>query len=61
MKETTKDLAPAESNRREYEKPRLRVIRLVAEEVLALGCKSSSIRAAGQPQCFNVPCSDNGS
>jgi hypothetical protein len=29
-----------ENNKRDYEKPRLRIIELAAEEVLAAGCKT---------------------
>ncbi len=39
--------------RRPYVKPRIRVIELVAEEVLTLGCKNSQGASAklGNPEC----------
>lgn len=46
-----------------YEKPAIRTIELVADEVLASGCKTlTSIAAGSQPQCgHNVGCSLVGS
>jgi hypothetical protein len=50
--------------KRAYEKPKLRTIELVAEEVLAIGCKinGSADVNVGQPSCgIGVPCNQNGS
>ncbi|MFZ5905900.1 MAG: hypothetical protein ACOYVJ_00645 [Nitrospirota bacterium] len=46
-----------------YEKPRLRVIDLTAEEVLAVGCKTtSSGNAPGKPPpCMRAGCAKLGS
>lgn len=46
-----------------YEKPRLRTIDLIAEEVLAAGCKTSSGFAPGgaPPPCASHRCAKNGS
>lgn len=45
--------------KREYEKPRLRVIELAAEEVMGIGCKISSGAPGVQPTgvCGNPVCS----
>ena len=48
-------------DRQPYEKPRLRTIELVAEEVLAVGCKNASIPAFGNPVCMVTPCTLDGS
>ena len=42
--------------RRPYEKPRLRVIDLAAQEVLGIGCKLASVAGPGGP-CDISPCS----
>lgn len=45
-----------------YEKPRLRVIELAAEEVLAAGCKQvSGGTAFGASPCIAGPCAGSGS
>jgi hypothetical protein len=44
-----------------YEKPRLRSIELAAEEVLAVGCKTTNQSAVGKPTCNSRPCSQRGS
>jgi len=46
---------------RSYEKPRLRVIELVADEVMAVGCKTVGQPAPGRirPPCN--PCGQRGS
>jgi len=46
-----------------YERPRLRVIELAAEEVLAKGCKTFSSTAPGQiaPPCWFAMCAQQGS
>ena len=43
-----------------YEKPELVSIHLLAEEVLAVGCKSSSGGPA-KAECAETPCFDSGS
>ena len=52
-----------EHSRQPYEKPRLRVIELAAEEVLAKGCKTISATAPMQiaPPCWLMACSQMGS
>jgi len=48
--------------KRTYEKPRLRTIDLVAEEVLAVGCKNENNTAVNQALCGpGVPCVEFGS
>jgi hypothetical protein len=50
------------ANKEKYEKPELKSIQLHAEEVLALGCKSStSGTAAGSSPCSIGTCSAVGS
>jgi hypothetical protein len=46
-----------------YEKPRLRTIELAAEEILAIGCKSTMNNAPGSstPPCMIRHCSGKGS
>ena len=47
---------------RKYVKPRLRTIELVADEVLASGCKMSGSAAPGSPlSCMENNCSQDGS
>ena len=43
-----------------YEKPELNSIHLLADEVLALGCKTGS-SGPGGATCASVPCSELGS
>jgi len=44
-----------------YEKPKLRTIRLVAEEVLAISCKTASgAPGKGSGRCGYAPCSNPG-
>ncbi|HXX82292.1 MAG TPA: hypothetical protein VEI46_12145 [Thermodesulfovibrionales bacterium] len=50
-----------ETTKRAYEKPVLRTIELVAEEVLAAPCKKAGTNAVGRPTCTTRPCSLNGS
>jgi hypothetical protein len=52
-----------EITKRRYEKPRLRIIELVAEEVLAIGCKFiDGGTAPGSPNdCISNNCSIAGS
>ncbi len=62
MKEET--MKPRESNEKQpYEKPRLRAIELAAEEILAIGCKSTAGTAPGSnnPPCMIRHCSGKGS
>ena len=44
---------PEKREKEPYEKPRLRVIELAADEVLAVGCKAPGLNFAvgGQPSC----------
>jgi hypothetical protein len=42
-------------NKRAYEKPRLRVIELAAEEVLGVGCKTTESKPGGS-NCWNNNC-----
>jgi hypothetical protein len=46
-----------------YEKPKLRIIELAAEEVLAVGCKTafSGSAVGGGPVCMIRHCAGNGS
>ena len=51
-----------ESNRQAYEKPRLRVITLAAEEVLATGCKTQTTGNPTNPtSCILLHCAAQGS
>ena len=51
-----------ENTRKVYEKPALRSIELVAEEVLAVGCKKAGARGVGRPGCtVIVHCAGTGS
>jgi len=47
--------------RRPYEKPRLRRIGLVADEVLAAGCKLGNQSGPRGANCRGIPCSRPGS
>jgi hypothetical protein len=59
MEET---LHPVGDERQDYEKPALRIIELVAEEVLANTCKGASVGAAQQlPTCQGGGCLTVGS
>ena len=53
------------SSKKKYEKPVLRSFPLIAEEVMASGCKTSStppgVTPSGQTSCTSLPCSDAGS
>jgi len=40
-----------DGGRQKYERPLLRTIELVAEEVLVVGCKTATGVAAGNPAC----------
>ncbi|NOZ20082.1 MAG: hypothetical protein GXP25_03230 [Planctomycetes bacterium] len=46
-----------------YERPRIRVVELAAEEVLAKGCKTFTLTAPGQfsPPCWFAMCAQQGS
>jgi hypothetical protein len=46
--------------RRPYEKPKLRVIELAAEEVLGIGCKIGGEGASGISTCAGGGCSAPG-
>ncbi len=46
-----------QEKKRKYEKPKLRIIELVAEEVLAVGCKTVS---GGGLLPISIPCSGVG-
>ena len=48
---------------RAYEKPKLRIIELAADEVLAVGCKTQGRTASGSvaPPCWIRLCSAKGS
>jgi hypothetical protein len=48
-----------EKDKHIYEKPRLRVIELAAEEVMAVGCKTNpaDFSGAGGAGCTNAACS----
>jgi hypothetical protein len=50
-----------EKTKKPYEKPRLRIIELAAEEVLAVGCKTAGTGAFGLPTCRARPCVNTGS
>jgi hypothetical protein len=52
-----------ELQKQPYEKPRLRVIELTAEEVLAVGCKTASSGTAPRkaPPCMVSGCAKKGS
>lgn len=50
-----------EKSKQAYEKPMLRTIELAAEEVLAVGCKTTSSPAFGSFPCAARPCSAAGS
>ena len=45
-----------------YEKPKLRVIDLAAEEILGIGCKTSTTGGQANPtSCLTLPCIQDGS
>lgn len=44
-----------------YEKPVIRSVSLVADQVLGTGCKTSSGPGLGNPTCAVLPCFENGS
>ena len=50
-----------EQLKREYEKPRLRIIELAAEEVMGIGCKTypGDSNGAGGAGCTTAACSLN--
>jgi hypothetical protein len=50
-----KDKTPKQA----YEKPRLRIIELAAEEILSVGCKTSPVNFSGKlgSGCTNPVCS----
>jgi len=52
-----------EAVKKPYEKPRLRIIELAAEEVLAIGCKTTgaSSGVGGGPTCMIRMCAGAGS
>jgi hypothetical protein len=51
----------ADDEKRQYEKPTLRRIGLVADEVLAAGCKIGSQAGPRGANCRGIPCSKPGS
>lgn len=57
------DQKTSDSSKRRYEKPRLRVIELAADEVLAVGCKTDSGGTnVGPPTCVTTTyCLQSGS
>jgi hypothetical protein len=59
----TEDRPQAPSKRLPYEKPVLRSISLVANQVLGLGCKSSSgtTNYGNTDGCLSVKCYESGS
>lgn len=62
MLQSKKSVDLSTSKRQSYEKPRMRVIELVAEEVLSVGCKLSS--GPGGPigaTCTSSACFADGS
>jgi hypothetical protein len=52
---------PKEPKKRPYEKPLLRRIGLVADEVLAAGCKLGNQSGPRGASCRGIPCSKPGS
>ncbi|MDX2437168.1 MAG: hypothetical protein QNL88_08985 [Acidobacteriota bacterium] len=52
---------PKEPKKRPYEKPQLRRIGLVADEVLAAGCKLGNQAGPRGANCRGIPCSKPGS
>lgn len=57
MQQTTK------KEKKPYQKPEVKVIDLVAEEVLSVGCKTQISAGAGRSPitCLLAPCSGKGS
>ncbi|MBI5076235.1 MAG: hypothetical protein HZB62_13865 [Nitrospirae bacterium] len=49
------------TSKQAYEKPKLRVIELVAEEVMGVGCKTAASPALGASFCASGACSLPGS
>jgi hypothetical protein len=49
------------AKKRRYEKPELRRIGLVADEVLAAGCKIGTTTGPRGANCRGIPCSKPGS
>ncbi|OQA29040.1 MAG: hypothetical protein BWY59_00567 [Verrucomicrobia bacterium ADurb.Bin345] len=55
-----KDKKIQHAQKRKYEKPRIRAIRLSADEVLATGCKTSPVSIGfGSNLCTSGFCSSN--
>lgn len=51
-----------EKMKQTYEKPKLRIIELAAEEVLGIGCKTTVLSSpGGAPPCTSSNCSQLGS
>lgn len=48
-----------QTEKKRYEKPQLRTVSLVAEEVMAVGCKLSSGPGPIGASCVAVPCNQN--
>jgi hypothetical protein len=61
--DTMKQHSDTKISKQQYEKPRLRVIELSADEVLAIGCKtgSSGFSPLKPPPCAAHQCAKNGS
>jgi hypothetical protein len=54
----------AAKEKKPYQKPEIEVIDLAAEEVMAVGCKTTVSRGTGapsQPNCILAHCAANGS
>lgn len=47
------------TEKKRYEKPQLRTVSLVAEEVMAVGCKLGSGPGPIGANCLAVPCNQN--
>lgn len=47
------------TDKKPYEKPQLRTVSLVAEEVLAVGCKLGTGPGPMGANCLAVPCVNN--
>lgn len=45
-----------ETDKKPYDKPRLRIIELLAEEVLAIGCKTTPAQTVYVPLCGSPGC-----
>lgn len=46
----------SQPEKKPYDKPQLRTISLVAEEVLAVGCKLTTATGPFGANCLSVPC-----